>query len=89
MYINDVAICSAKRQVILRDGSINNYGSQQPATVNSAARCALVLHSPPMFQTILPREFVEVDLSSDTSPDSEYTLEPHTDASSVRSLSPA
>ena len=46
METNDIAVRPAKRQVILGDGSILNYGSHQPAAVNSAARRAIVLRSP-------------------------------------------
>ena len=86
METNDIAVRPAKRQVILGDGSIHNYGSHQPAAVSSAARCAIVLRSPPSSTTIWPGEFLEVDLPSDAPPDSVYALEPRTDAPSVRKL---
>ena len=87
METNDIAVRPAKRQVILDNGSIVSYGSPHPATVNSAARRAIVLHSPPTSMTVWPGEFVEVDLPRDVPPDSEYALEPQTDAPSVRKLS--
>ena len=87
METNDIAVRPAKRQVILGNGSIISYGSQHPATVNSAACRAIVLRSPPKSMTIWPGEFVEVDLPSDVPPDSEYALEPRTDSPSIRKLS--
>ena len=86
MEANDIAVCPAKHQVILGDGSIYSYGSQHPAAVGTAARCALVLCSPPTPTTVWPGEFVGVELPSDAPPNSEYALEPQTDAPSVRKL---
>lgn len=86
MEANDIAVRPAKRQMILGDGSIYNYGSQHPAAVSSAARRALVLRSPPTSTTVWPGEFVEVELPSEAPPDSEYALEPRTDAPSVKKL---
>ena len=65
MESNDIAVRPAKRQVILSDGNIHNYGSQQPITVNSTARRAIVLRSPPTSTTIWPGEFLELRLPSD------------------------
>ena len=87
METNDIAVRPAKRQVILHNGSIVSYGSPHPATVNPAARRAIVLRSPPTSMTVWPGEFVEVDLPHDVPTDSEYALEPRTDAPSVRQLS--
>ena len=81
---NDIAVCPAKHQVILGDGTIHNYGSQKPVTINSTAHCAIVLHSPPTPTTLWPGEFLEVRLPGNTSPNSVYALEPWTDAPSVR-----
>ena len=86
MESNDIAVRPAKRQVILGDGTIHNYGSQQPVTINSTARRAIVLRSPPTATTIWPGEFLELGLPSDAPPDSVYALEPRTDAPSVRKL---
>ena len=87
MESNDIAVRPAKCQVILGDATIHNYGSQQPVTISSAARCAVVLRSSPISTTIWPREFLEVELPGDAPPDSVYALEPQTDAPSVRKLS--
>ena len=73
-------------QVILGDGTIHNYGSQQPVTINSTARRAIVLRFRPTSTTIWPGEFLEVGLTSDAPPDSVYALEPRTDVPSVRKL---
>ena len=86
METNDIAVRPAKRQVILGDGSIHNYGSHQPAAVSSAACRAIVLRSPSSSTTIWPGEFLEVDLPSDAPRDSVYALEPRTDAPSIRLL---
>ena len=86
METNDIAVRPAKRQVILGDGSIHNYGSHQPAAVSSAACRAIVLRSPSSSTTIWPGEFLEVDLPSDAPRDSVYALEPRTDAPSIRPL---
>lgn len=51
-----------------------------------AARRALVLRAPPNSMTMWPGEFVEVQLSSDAPPDSEYALEPRTDSPCARRL---
>ena len=86
MESTDIAVRPAKRQVILGDGTIHNYGSQQPVTINSTPRRAIVLRSPPTSTTIWPGEFLELGLPSDAPPDSVYALEPRTDAPSVRKL---
>ena len=86
MESNDIAVRPAKRQVIICDGTIHNYGSQQPVTINSTARHAIVLHSPPTSTTIWPGEFLELGLPSNAPPDSVYALEPQTDAPSVRKV---
>lgn len=70
MECNDIVVLLAKSQVILGYGSIHNYGSLQQVTINSAARRAIVLRSPPTSTTIWPGEFLEVGLPSDASPDS-------------------
>ena len=86
MECNDIAVRPTKRQVILGDGTIHNHGSQQPVTINSTARRAIVLRSSPTSTTILPGEFLELGLPSDAPPDSVYALEPRTDSPSVRKL---
>lgn len=72
MESNDIAVRPAKRQLIPKDGTIQNYGSQQPVTVSSAAHFAIVLHSPPTptSTTVWPGEFLEVELPDDAPPDS-------------------
>ena len=57
MESNDIAVRPTKRQVILGDVTIHNYGSQQPVTINSTARRAIVLRSPPTSTAIWPGEF--------------------------------
>ena len=65
MESNDIAVCPAKRQVILGDGTIHNYGFQQPVSISPTARCAIVLRSPPTSTTLWPGEFLEVKLPGD------------------------
>ena len=86
MESNDIAVRPAKRQVILGDVTIHNYGSQQPVSISPTARRAIVLRSPPTSTTVWPGEFLEVELPGDAPPDSVYALEPRTDAPSVRKL---
>ena len=86
MESNDIAVHPAKCQVILGDGTIHNYGSQQPVSISPTARRAIVLRSPPTSTTVWPGEFLEVELPGDAPPDSVYALEPRTDAPSVRKL---
>ena len=86
MESNDIAVRPAKHQVILGDGTIHNYGSQQPVSISPTARRAIVLRSPPTSTTVWPGEFLEVELPGDAPPDSVYALEPRTDAPSVRKL---
>ena len=86
MESNNIAVRSGKHQVILGDGTIHNYGSQQLATINSTARRAIVVRSPPTSTTIWPGEFLELGLPSNAPHDSVYTVEPRTEAPSVRKL---
>ena len=86
MESNDIAVRRAKRQVILGDGTIHNYGSQQPVSISPTACRAIVLCSPPTSTTVWPGEFLEVELPGDAPPDSVYALEPRTDAPSMRKL---
>ena len=65
MESNDIAVRPAKRQVILGDGTIHNYGSQQPVSISPTARSAIVLRSPPTSTTVWPGEFLEVELPGD------------------------
>ena len=65
MESNDIAVRPAKRQVILGDGTIHNYGSQQPVSISPTARRAIVLRSPPTSTTVWPEEFLEVELPGD------------------------
>ena len=70
MESSDIAVHPAKYQVILGDGTIHNYGSQQLVTINSTACCAIMLHSQPMSTTVWPGKFLEVKFPGDTTPDS-------------------
>ena len=85
MESSDIAVHPAKRRVILGDGTIHNYGSQQPVMINSAACRAIVLRSPLMSTTIWPGEFL-FELPSNAPPDLVYALKPQADATSIRKL---
>ena len=86
MESNDIKVRPVKRQVILGDGTIHNYGSQQPVSISSTARRAIVVRSPHTSTTVWPGEFLEVKLPGDAPPDSVYALELRTDTPSVRKL---
>ena len=87
METNDIAVRLAKRQVILGNGSIVSYGSPHPATVNSAARRSIVLRSPSRQCPSGPESLLRSTYHVTSPPDSEYALEPRTDAPSARKLS--
>ena len=86
MELNDIAVRPAKREVTLGDGTTYTYGSTTTTEVNTAARRALVLRAPTPSQTIWPGEFLEVQLPGGAQADSEYAIEPRTDAPSARRL---
>ena len=86
MELNDIAVRPAKREVTLGDGTTYTYGSTTTTEVNTAARRAFVLRAPTPSQTIWPGEFLEVQLPDGAQADSEYAIEPRTDARSARRL---
>ncbi|PFX13448.1 hypothetical protein AWC38_SpisGene22463 [Stylophora pistillata] len=73
MESNDVSVRPAKRQVILGDGTIHNYSSQQPVTINSTARRAIVFRSPPTSTTNWLGEWPRT-VNSDTDSSSDEAL---------------
>ncbi len=79
MDTNDVAVRPAKRQVILGDGTIYQYGIASSTSGAHAIRRtqAYLLRTPSKSTTIWPGEFVELDCES--SIDGELALEPRTD----------
>ena len=89
METNDVAVRPAKREVHLGNGSVYTYGSRSPASPLPTVRRAFVLRAPAPSKTVWPGEFVEVRLPDDAPPDSEYALEPRTDAPSSHNLKPS
>ena len=86
MESNDVAVRPAKLQVILGNGTCYVYGSNNPQPVGTTARRAMVLRAPAAPTVVCPGDFVEVTLPTTAPPDSDYALEPRTDAPSVRNL---
>ena len=89
MEANDIAVRFAKREVLLGNGSTYTYGSQAPPSPPTTVRRAFVLHAPTPSKTLWPGEFLEVQLPDDAPPDSEYGLEPRTDAPSLHNLKPS
>ena len=87
METNDVAVRPAKREVHLGNGSVYTYGSKSTPSPLPTVRRAFVLRAPS--KTVWPGEFVEVRLPDDATPDSEYALEPRTDAPSSHNLKPS
>ena len=60
-----------------------------PSQSPTAVRRAFALRAPTPSKTVWPGEFLEVQLPDDAPPDSEYALEPRTDAPSLRNLKPS
>ena len=89
MEANDIAVRFAKREVLLGNGSTYTYGFQARPSPPTTVRRAFVLHAPTPSKTLWPGEFLEVQLPDDAPPDSEYGLEPRTDAPSVHNLKPS
>lgn len=89
MEANDVAVRPAKREVLLSNGSVYTYGSKSPPSPLPTVRRAFVLRAPAPSKTVWPAEFLEVQLPDDAPPDSEYALEPRTDAPSSHNLKPS
>ena len=85
MEVNDIAVRPAQRQVIIRNGPPYQYGSSGKQPAEKAVRRAVVLRSPPISTTVWPGEFLEVELPHDVPTDTEYALEPRTNAPSARS----
>jgi len=89
MEANDVAVRPAKREVLLGNASVYTYGSKSPPSPIPTVRRAFVLRAPTSSKTVWPVEFLEVQLPDDAPPDSEYALEPRTDAPSSYKLKPS
>ena len=89
MEANDVAVRPAKREVLLANDSTYTYGSQAPLSPPTTVRRAFVHPCSYSLQDCLARRFLEVQLPDDAPPDSEYALEPCTDAPSLRNLKPS
>ena len=89
MEANDVAVRPAKREVLLGNGSTYAYGSKSSPSPLPTVRRAFVLRAPAPSKTVWPGEFVEVQLPEDAPPDSEYALEPRTDAPSSHNRKPS
>lgn len=89
MEINDIAVRPPKREVTLGDGTTYTYGSTAPTKSNTAARRAFVLRAPTTSLTIWSGDVLEIQLPDEVQPDSEYAIQPRSDASSVRRLKPS
>ena len=86
METNDVAVRPARREVIISDDIVYNYGSIPSKGPNPVARRAFVLRAPSPSKTIWPGEYLEINLPEDAEPDAEYAIEPRMDAPRVRRL---
>ena len=89
MEANNVAVKPAKREVLLGNGSTYPCGSKAPTSPPTTVRRPFVLRAPTPSKTVWPGEFLELQLPDDAPPDSEYALEPRTDAPSLRNLKPS
>jgi len=89
METNNVAVRPAKREVHLGNGSVYTYGSRSPPSPFPTIRRAFVLRAPAPSKTVWPGKFVEVRLPDDAPRDSEYALEPRTNAPSLHNLKPS
>ena len=80
MEINDITIRPAKRIITLADGTTYTNGTIQRALNRHAVRRAHVLRAPPTNTTVLPGDFVEVNLPADMySEDATFAIEPRYD----------
>ena len=86
MEANDVAVRPAKREVLLGNGSTYTYGSRAPLSPIPSQPFAEPLLLPRLFGL---GDVLEVQLPDDAPPDSDYALEPRTDAPSLRNLEPS
>lgn len=68
-FMESIAVRPAKCLVILGDGTIHNFRSQQPVTLSSAACRAIVLRHPLTSTTVWPGKFLAVELPSNAPPD--------------------
>ena len=75
--------------MLLGNGSTYTYGSKAPPRPLPTVRRAFALRAPTPSKTVWPGEFLEVHLPDDAPPDSEYALEPHSNAPSLRNLRPS
>ncbi|XP_073234993.1 uncharacterized protein [Porites lutea] len=75
-------------RITIDSGATGNMIRHSTAT-STTVRRAFVLRAPTPSKTVWPGEFLEVQLPDDAPPDSEYALEPRTDAPSLRNLKPS
>ena len=76
MESNDITIRPAKRQVILKDNTVSEYGSSRKSNMHHSIRRAHVLRAPAQTSTIWPGEYIEVDAPEDR--DQTFAIEPST-----------
>jgi hypothetical protein len=79
LVTNDIAIRSAKRQVIIQGTEVVRYGSQ-PKSSPSVRRTQAFLVRPERQMVILPGEFVELATPKESDPDCIWALEPRLDS---------
>ncbi|KAL5007239.1 hypothetical protein ScPMuIL_002143, partial [Solemya velum] len=86
MELNDLCVRPAKRQVILADGTIYQYGSSEKLSNSHSIRRAQVPRAPSVRTVVLLGEFLEVEIPKDfVSQDRVFALEPRVNNRSVTS----
>jgi hypothetical protein len=76
MEANDITIRPAKRQVMLKDNTVFEYGFSRRSDTHHSIRRAHVIRAPPQTSTIWPGEYIEVDVPEDR--DQTFAIEPST-----------
>ena len=82
MSMNDIAVRPTKKQVILGDDSIYNYGYDEGKTGPHSVRRthAYVLRAPQIATTVWPAEYIELDIPSAIGEDVTLAVEPRIDS---------
>ena len=80
MVRNDIGVCPAKRQIVIGDTEIINYGSSSRHTCQPNVRCTqpFLLRNPNR-TVVLPGEYVQFSTPSDSDSDTWWALEPRLD----------
>lgn len=89
MDYNDISVRPAKRQVIVGDGAIYEYGISNSSHQSNMVRRtqARVLRAPSSPLTVWPGEYVEISVPTDVCDNTMLALEPRVDSSVCRPMS--